>query len=342
MSKDVEPITQINSSATEPGILYSRGEFNRLLPLTLGGLIFGCRPPTGSRRSTAVNQQPVGGDTFINDLFKRVPEQWSKSDFKTAQNANIIGEILDPKYVGQLFGNLERPLPLSGEQKAGIINRNLRWLITFGGMSALKIDESGYYLTAAHGFFSISDNSLRTEPGLVYDPNTGLLNVITSFIIPQKYVEKDLTDMDKDIAVFFAPSGKSRQPVFGVSVDLQMPKDDEDLWMHSLSVEPGKEIIRGILHGNVDQNLRSFNGIDYPGMIKVRGMIPYGGSSGAPVIDSNGNVRGIESGLTTRSFEVNVRGNYTGATLVPINAVEELLNQSSVGNIQKLPISFPK
>lgn len=66
-------------------------------------------------------------------------------------------------------------------------------------------------------------------------------------------------------------------------------------------------------------------------------MIPFGGSSGAPIIDMGSRVVGIESGLFVKdSFDKTKpadRSDYAGSQIAPLNTLSTLIR---TGNIIKL------
>lgn len=73
--------------------------------------------------------------------------------------------------------------------------------------SAVMIDESGIYLTAAHCVVNI-DNSrpgyeIRPTAIAIYDPETGDITPVKSFAI----------DRERDFAVIFSPTGRKAKPV---------------------------------------------------------------------------------------------------------------------------------
>lgn len=66
-------------------------------------------------------------------------------------------------------------------------------------------------------------------------------------------------------------------------------------------------------------------------------MIPYGGFSGAPIIDMQGKIRGVESGFILPDGMENEVQNYIGAAVAPLKILAEISDSAKRGRIFTLP-----
>lgn len=311
--------------------------------------IFGSTPDTLPRREFLVRLGllPVVlfsacGDTarthssaapdISEEFYIDYPEREIPLNFKREQyNSKRDNSELDPNYLEQLVQILQRT-NASREGRARNIISNLAWIIQDGAGTAFKIDASGYFITAAHLLRDKNDKPLN-KYSLIYDPNTGVSTPIRNIIVPENPVD--------DLGVFYAPLGEPRRPLPGISFDFTQPLNGESLWMHSLGIQP-PYASRFILHGEVDHSLPNqiakIDGreIEITTMTKIRGMIPFGGSSGSPVIDTNGSIRGVESGVLLDGLE-NRRENYLGSTITLISGLNTVIADAKQGKILTLP-----
>lgn len=230
-------------------------------------------------------------------------------------------------YVRELIADLKKtPKKNSVDDRWQALKENSTYiqLITSNGIgegSAIKICESGYYLSAAHIFVDKDFTPIKWK-SQVYLPTSGAVNPIKSVVF----------DPGSDLAIFYAPSGKNRRKVEGLQINDSQLSKDEKLWLLGLAVGTHNNMVTaslGIPFGQVDE--RGLKNIyDEDAYVLVKGMIPYGGSSGGAVINTRGDIVAIESGSwidpTSGKPPVNSRDNYTHAIISPISNLERLYN----------------
>jgi hypothetical protein len=179
------------------------------------------------------------------------------------------------------------------------------------GANCFQIDRSGYYMTAAHVAVSAAERD--TGRVAVYHPGTGRAFTVRDALI----------DEAVDIAFLYAPTGEPRGPIPGLELDASRYEVGQKLWMpfwHTFD-----KIRFRILHGTI----KSTDQVHYPyyiGNIGVDGMQPYGGCSGAMVINEEARIRAVESGAIVISATVNARSNYSGARVAPITLAGKMLS----------------
>ena len=194
---------------------------------------------------------------------------------------------------------------------------------TIGEGTALRLCESGYYLTASHLFMEEQEDEFVPAKvrSHVYLPTSGVLAPIRSIIF----------DPTCDLAIFFAPSGKNRSKIEDLRIVASQLVSGQKLWQLGIQVEIHENTVKanlGIPFGTVAQNPRIKNYLGEETYVLVRGMIPYGGSSGGPIIDTRGNIVAVESGAFIETNDdktpLNQRGNYTHSIISPLTNLERL------------------
>lgn len=228
----------------------------------------------------------------------------------------------DFDYVNKLLAELKKSDKKDLDKTLQALKENVGYLQLLdendqerGAGTAIRLCESGYYLTAAH--LLLDQQSKKVAPtrtkSQVYLPTSGILSPVKSMIF----------DPTSDLAIFWAPSGNSRAKIPGLQTVDSPLVPGQKLWQLGIIIyifEHSVYARLNIPYGQVDQNPKFKNYLSEERFILVRGMIPYGGSSGAPIIDSKGNIAGVESGSFIEGDQpvANVRGNYTHSVISPI------------------------
>jgi hypothetical protein len=208
--------------------------------------------------------------------------------------------------------------------------------------NALLIDESGYYITCGHTFTALTDIEKSSEDTPQVDfinKNTAAM-VINPSVMKRYPIQKYVVDPAHDLAIFYAPTGYRRSMVSGISLETRDLPIGTGLWQPALQVSDRLNL--NIMYGLVDQNdsVDEFNQKSvYKERIGVKGMLPYGGSSGSPIITAAGRVYAIESGYfvkptTDRSKPFSFE-DYDGSLVAPI---KRLLALAQTGAVFTLPI----
>lgn len=230
----------------------------------------------------------------------------------------VSKEMLDTAYIHTLLR--ESQIDRSNRQsRIDVVRNNLYVIITNQGTSgtALRIDESGYYLTVAHVASEPNAKRPATLPPVVYHPTTGIGGYVSSMIY----------DLEHDIALVYAPSGEEKKPVPGLLLNPQINPGSK-LWLYGY-VEFSGSVYLGIVNGVV-QSLQASTGTYTKGHILVEGMKPFGTSSGGPILDGENRVVAVESGAIRPADSPLSRESYTAATVVPVRAFIDTLARSPV------------
>lgn len=197
--------------------------------------------------------------------------------------------------------------------------------------SAVEIDESGIYLTANH-IAAFSTSALLGQVKLAIN------NPVDGAVMP---VQATLKHSRADVAILYASTGKAARVTPGLAMRTTPLADREQLWLlgfHPVFDASKTEVLYEVEHtGWVDNSVQfeTVTGIDknFPSFVQeegsevlVRELIPYGGTSGSPIIDNQGFVRGIESGVYLKG--ANKVENYLGAKIVPLSYVNDLPSEN--------------
>lgn len=233
-------------------------------------------------------------------------------------------EPFDIEYVKSLIQELKKPNNLETAAKLNALKENATYLELkdSGGGSALKICESGYYLTAAH--IVLDEESTKDEQIPIktrvsaYRPSTGTQTVATQFI----------ADFQTDLAIVYAPTGLPRRKVQGLTIVDTPLETNRRLWLL------GMELVLGA-NNSASMQLHIPSGMLDPdiaanGKFKlIKGMRPFGGSSGGSIIDLQGNIVAVESGAYS-SIQRDVAptyDQYTHAIVSPMTNLAKLLDR---------------
>lgn len=194
----------------------------------------------------------------------------------------------------------------SNQERRRAVETSLRMIAISGRLAAtaMQIDTSGLYLTARHTVAEIEGMATSYNPDIyIVDPHTGIAN-------PARAVYLSHT---ADIGVIYAPTGREQNSVPNLALSYESLKNNERL---ELNGTRPSQFAHFVDTGRVDTTLYSAPNVG------VRDMIPYGGTSGSPIIDQDNRVRGILSGPYVKG--VNAIENYLGARIVPVSEVEGL------------------
>lgn len=265
------------------------------------------------------NSQPDQSQ-FVNDpqhIFIDKPETIYRFGAFTYDTASNETDPLDINYLQSLINTLHSEQGDRTTRAQSVARHFTHVGNSSGGMaSALQIDESGIYLTAAH---VLTDEAGNLNPNKIY--------AHTPFVDSRAFQANSVvaTDWDTDIAIFYAPTGKPRKPVENIQLKDE-PAPDETLWLLGTPGVNRNYTFIGILRGVFDPSVN----FTRPGknLLPVRGMIPFGGSSGGPVIDREGRVVAVESGtLWEGPNPSNERNKYKGASVAGISHLKDLLSR---------------
>jgi hypothetical protein len=231
-------------------------------------------------------------------------------------NSNPL-EYMDREYLSGLFDTLRTEIK-DKETKVKAVQGSLRRIKdTTDGMEAtvFQIDESGYYLTAKHT--------------LPHDLAGHLVTVANPYDGEESLVTECRVHPSADIAVLYAPNGRPPRAIEGLQLDFPNFEDEQELWMIGLYTNKDQELFRCIKYGQVDEGVElSHDTFGERTRVAVRKMIPFGGTSGSPIVNSEGTIVGVESG----AFPDNAKTlkEYDGAVIAPLSYISELPSQPSI------------
>jgi hypothetical protein len=207
-----------------------------------------------------------------------------------------------------------------------------------GSASGLKINRAGYFLTVAH---AIREGK---NQGWVLDEQNAIAYRINDVLLQR----------ESDFAIVFAPTASLQNKINGLIVSDKPLQTGQRLWQYSylpylqLALKSGINL-SNILTGQVDLSFRKiilsgfvenppeqFKNPNTPWQrIRVRDMKSFGGASGAPIIDDQGRLVGIESGVYLPPNAENLRSNYTGSTISSLTNFEQ-----AIGRAEHLKFSY--
>lgn len=241
---------------------------------------------------------------------------------------SVKKQEFDLGYVKSLLDDLKKPTGEGFLSTRQSLARNVAYirLINVGGTgqngegSAMRLCQSGYFLTAAHLLTEADYKHSPINSSVhVYMPTEGRLWRATSMIF----------DPTTDLAILYAPTGQGRKKMPGLQISLEPLTPDQKLWLLGANVQISQNSITSevaIPFGRVDPSLpkeKNFLGEEIYTLVKD--MRPFGGSSGGAIVDFQGKIVAVESGAKLGEGGPNETSNYTHAIVSPLEHLPKLL-----------------
>jgi hypothetical protein len=143
---------------------------------------------------------------------------------------------------------------------------------------------------------------------VINDPYSGAANRAQGFMLHR----------NADMGIIYAPTGYSPKPTEHMQIDTDSLARGVPLWM--IGLFPGEQLQEVQKFGTV---------IDHTdGLTFVKGMQPFGGTSGSPIIDAQATIVGLEKGYypdAATHYE-----EYEGATITPMKFIDTLDTEASI------------
>jgi hypothetical protein len=249
------------------------------------------------------------------DLFPKEAIGFERrGPYESPKTPVYSSQRFESNYLRELVASLqkERGNPNSRAEAvrdnlAGVIKSQMTgWLAT-----ALKIDESGYFLTAGHNFGALPDGiNPATGPFFIYEPITNTPLAVKNFLI----------EPGNDAAVIFAPTQKPSKPLEKINLKLSDYSHGISLWMYSLASPNPQDVRMNILFGQVqNQNLPKLSQ-PYKALVIIEGMPDPGGEGGEPIIDEGGFVVGV------RTLTVTLPNSQIRTVFTPMKNLQDLVD----------------
>lgn len=308
-----------------------------------------------------VSRWPVNNDSvpytpepldsnFFNDLYRQEHEVWEHRQGRGLSIERPVGEL--NFNVGNIIDNFNQLYTAEAVDRnaaAAAIKQNVRTILLtikdakgntgYRDLTALRINNAGIYLTVAHGI----EQNQKLLGGTMIDLVNGKTFPITHYVQSNKY----------DFAFIGAPTGEVDSLPQNLRASRNRLTTGQHLWQYAQiidketllsiaqQVSPEKIIFtRAILSGTVDNPPEEFRSIItnnplgindvesiFRNRTRVRGMIPFGGSSGAPVFNKNGELIAVESGPYPGAGD---RVSYQGATVIGLEYLISGLQNSTL------------
>lgn len=239
-------------------------------------------------------------------------------------------ENLDPAYIKELVVTLEKEKGTIKERMEAIIDNLYKIGGPTGNGTALMIDESGIFLTAAHTMGALPK---QFEPlnrffiSLTTDPRTEKAFLVRQFMVME----------NNDVGVVYAPTGKARKPVANLQIDTFALQDNTKLWSYGIFTREKDGVLSytlGLVSGQVGE-VQKEGEMGYDDLLQIRDMIPYGGLSGAPVVSREGKIVGTISGGLPYGDE---KTPFSGAAVSKIDGMKKLADKGNA-TLYSIPLT---
>lgn len=276
--------------------------------------------------------------TFAGDMYtKGLPAEAQTDEFERVYDnheTDISLDSIDRLYLARLLNGFTRH-GNNTERSVEAANKSLRLLSMEVGVertqdyaTAFEIDESGIYLTASHAAIFV-DSEIFPQPQMsIVNPETG----------DESKVKVSIKHPKADIAVVYAPTGQPSAPTQNLTMNLSEIHDNTQLWMVGLIPTSKNIYYETYRTGFVDKSIQLSDIVEVeeylPGYIResgsliaVRGLIPVGGTSGSPILNSCGSIVGVESGTFPNARSVS---EYQGAMIVPLSYLDTIASQPAI------------
>lgn len=232
--------------------------------------------------------------------------------------------ILNRDSLRYLLDTLITPPKDGGERMTGIKDNvvELYFQLSKGGNgrgTGLLIDESGIVLTAAH--ILTEKPGEMTKRGLVYSPYKK-----TQFLVSSAMIDEKL-----DLAIVYAPTGKPAQRATGIQFNTNEIPSGALLRQLGITRDNANAFLVPLDGQALEPNFKIPGTRDFKNLRAVLGMIPFGGSSGGPIIDLNTEtIVAVESGFFTDKTPPFRRSDYFGSTIAPLTTLSELIETKPI------------
>lgn len=295
-------------------------EFNRRTLLASAGAILLAATSCGNRPKTALLP-----DEEVTSIINRGVAK---------QETDIPVEEIDYTYLEEIIGELQQTRG-NTEKRVKAAHQSLRLMRQETGVderveyaTAFQIDESGIYLTANHAAkYSISEVLSQFQ-----------LSVTNPISGEASRVQAALKHPRADVAIVYAPTGRSKKPTPDLRLNFDSLEDEEQLWMVGFVPRRDGRVYETVRTGHIDNSVKmsdaSANEKYFPNFVReaaskiaVRGLIPVGGTSGSPIVNQRGEIVAIESGFFPLAEKVE---EYEGAVVVPLSYLKTLTDQPAL------------
>lgn len=236
--------------------------------------------------------------------------------FGCANNQNkLTDNPLSPQYLKELFNSLTNDNGLERNARVQTVLKNIVGIShDTGGGNGLKICQSGIYLTVAHNLLDKNGNFINPISVFEYSDSGQEL------LVGQALLDKEL-----DLAIVYAPTYHPREQVKGLQLSTRQLIVGERLYLVGikdlgLSRTGEVQVQLDSTNGQVDESLYDIS-TNYKGRVRVRGMVPWAGSSGSAIFDSKGVIVGLESGSWNLVQNPTRKAEVLGATISPLSNI---------------------
>lgn len=196
---------------------------------------------------------------------------------------------LTSDYLNNVIAYLKAPKG-DAESRVKAIMDNV--CMTGNGSNCTMLDEAGIFLAAGHSYGSLPGGELKPMERFfitwVLDPR-----IQRAYVVRQTIIYPEI-----DTAIVYAPTGKSFRAL-PIQIDFNDLKGGEELWTYAIykTESQGRRIYAfESLHGRASASITPHDAAAYANMFGVEGVVPFGGSSGSPIVDRQGVLRGTVSG----------------------------------------------